>query len=825
MNKYQIEFLILTLFVFSQTALAEEYQFDEAILRGAKISSDLLNDDDPLALAVAGENLYDVYLNERFVSQMRVNIIKIGGKTKAGLHKKQLQQLNVKDKYLKGIDDETLVFTSDILKGSTVEYDSENLAIRFSIPQTYLEKLPRGFVPFASLDKGKPVAFVNYDANYYHVHSKQEQTGNSESSYLNLNGGFNLGLWRFRAQGAMDRSEDRTVWSRNRTYLQRALPVLKSELTVGETFTSGQLFSSISYQGVGLETDERMIPDSVREYAPVVHGNATTNAKVKIYQHNKIIYQSVVPPGPFDIEDLSTITNGGDLTVTVTESDGSVKSFTVPYSAIPGSVRPGYSKYAFYAGKIQEYDEKFSEATFQYGVNNYLTASIGARIASDYASFHLGNVYTSSLGALGLDLSLSSAKVNENRDNGYMWKVTYNKNFAETGTTFGIAAYEYSSSGYRELLDVAALKKNDDNIYYSDSYKQKNRFEINLSQSFDDYGMVYLSSSVQRYRDGRRPRDTQYQFGYSNTLFNRLAFNLNIAKQRTYYSNHNYNGYDSSYIGNKETMYQLNFSLPLGDKPHSPFLSTFLSKSNNNESSLQTTLSGSPEGVEDLTYNLGFARQGNENTVNGGIDTDYRYGALGFTASTSKNYYQFSGSTRGALALHSGGLTAGHYLGDTFGIVEAKGAAGAELDFGQKTVIDGNGYALIPSLQPYKYNSINIDTKNMSDNVELIDSQKTVAPYAGASVMMKFRTLSGYSALMNIDTPNGEALPIGTAIKDEKGIQVGMMGRMNQAYVRVSSLQGKLHIMDGNTTICTIDYGLAKPSKDNVIIHSDETCH
>ncbi|MEX5383493.1 fimbria/pilus outer membrane usher protein [Cronobacter muytjensii] len=816
----------MTLLLLANNALADDYQFDDSILRGAKISSDLLNPDDPLALAVPGENIYDVYLNDHYVTQMSINIIKRKSEgTGAGLYKSQLEQLNIKDEYLKGVSEKKLIFVPDILKGSKVEYDSEKLAMRFSIPQTYLKKLPKGFVPFAALDKGESVGFVNYDASYFHVHSKQGKTESSDSSYLNLNGGFNLGLWRFRSQGAMDKSKYRTVWSRNRTYLQRALPVFNSELTMGETFTSGQLFSSVSYQGIALETDERMIPDSVRDYAPVVHGTALTNAKVKVFQHNRLIYQSVVPPGPFDIEDLNPITNGGDLSVTVTESDGAVKSFTVPYSAIPGSMRPGYSKYAFFAGKLQDFDEKFSEATFQYGVNNFLTASIGARMASDYASLNFGNVYTSSLGALGLDLSFSSAKVNENKDNGYMWKVSYNKNFAQTGTNFGIAAYEYSSSGYRELSDVAALRDNESNLYYSNSFKQKNRFEVNLSQDLDSFGMVYLSGSVQRYRDDRRPRDTQYQFGYSNTLFNRLSFNFNIAKQRTYYSNYSNNEYDSSYIGNKETMYQLNFSLPLGDKPHSPFMSTFLSKSDNSESSLQTTLSGSPEGVEDLTYNLGFARQGNENTVNGGIDTDYRYGSLGFTASTSKNYYQFSGSTRGALALHSGGLTAGHYLSDTFGIVEAKGAAGAELDFGQKSVIDGNGFALIPSLQPYKYNSINIDTKNMSDNVELIDSQKTVAPYAGASVMMKFRTLSGYSALMNIDTLNGSSLPIGTAIKDEKGIQVGMMGRMNQAYVRVSSLQGKLHITDGNTTICTIDYELAKPSKDNVIIHSVETCH
>jgi outer membrane usher protein len=42
-----------------------------------------------------------------------------------------------------------------------------------------------------------------------------------------------------------------------------------------------------------------------------------------------------------------------------------------------------------------------------------------------------------------------------------------------------------------------------------------------------------------------------------------------------------------------------------------------------------------------------------------------------------------AGNVRGALAVHAGGITLGPYLGDTFALIEAKGAEGARLFNGQ----------------------------------------------------------------------------------------------------------------------------------------------
>ncbi|MCP6451602.1 fimbria/pilus outer membrane usher protein, partial [Klebsiella pneumoniae] len=72
-------------------------------------------------------------------------------------------------------------------------------------------------------------------------------------------------------------------------------------------------------------------------------------------QLGKVIYETHVPPGPFYIDDLYNTRYQGDLQVKVIEANGKVSRFTVPYSAVPDSVRLGNWHYAFALGKVRQY--------------------------------------------------------------------------------------------------------------------------------------------------------------------------------------------------------------------------------------------------------------------------------------------------------------------------------------------------------------------------------------------------------------------------------------------------------------------------------------
>nr|VUD29373.1 type 1 fimbriae anchoring protein FimD [Raoultella sp. NCTC 9187] len=51
------------------------------------------------------------------------------------------------------------------------------------------------------------------------------------------------------------------------------------------------------------------------------------------------------------LKDLYPTSSGGDLQVTIEESDGSKTQYTVPFASVPNLVRSGQIKYALGAGK------------------------------------------------------------------------------------------------------------------------------------------------------------------------------------------------------------------------------------------------------------------------------------------------------------------------------------------------------------------------------------------------------------------------------------------------------------------------------------------
>lgn len=122
-------------------------------------------------------------------------------------------------------------------------------------------------------------------------------------------------------------------------YLQRDITALTGQFVIGDSYTRGEAFDSLSLRGARIYNDDRMLPTGSTGYAPVIRGTANSNAKVSVVQSGNKIYETSVPPGPFEINDLSTTGYGNDLIVTVEESDGSKRTFTVPFSSVTQMLR------------------------------------------------------------------------------------------------------------------------------------------------------------------------------------------------------------------------------------------------------------------------------------------------------------------------------------------------------------------------------------------------------------------------------------------------------------------------------------------------------
>ncbi|WP_317474857.1 fimbria/pilus outer membrane usher protein, partial [Cronobacter sakazakii] len=139
----------------------------------------------------------------------------------------------------------------------------------------------------------------DYSGNFYSLfQNNRGEDGDSFQGNLGLLTGLNFAGWRLRKRINSDWSNDKSLRTQNLAgYAQTDITPLKSQMTLGDSNTSGDLFDSYNIRGAQLESDERMLPESLRNYTPIVRGVADTNARVKITQRGQTIYETVVPTG------------------------------------------------------------------------------------------------------------------------------------------------------------------------------------------------------------------------------------------------------------------------------------------------------------------------------------------------------------------------------------------------------------------------------------------------------------------------------------------------------------------------------------------------
>jgi outer membrane usher protein len=723
--------------------------------------------------------------------------------------------------------------------GASTSFDLPRLRLDISVPQAQMKQVPRGFVDSANLNAGQTMGYVNYDTNYY---TSSAYGARTNSAYAGINAGLNVGLWRLHQQSTYTYTsglgESRSNWNNIRTYAERPLVSLRSNLVVGQSFTGGNLLSAVGYTGVHIESDDRMLSDSMRGYAPVVNGVANTNARVVVSQNGQMIYQTTVAPGPFSIKDLNPTSYQGNLTVQVFEANGEVTTFAVPFSAVPNSLRPGLSHYSLTLGQVRQMADshaKFVDVTYERGVTNLLTANGGARVSPDYQSVLGGVVFGTNLGAFGLNTAWSRARDPQgNQLNGWRSSVNYSHTIQQTMTTFTLAGYRYSTKGYRDFIDAInsrAAWQNGIN-WTSGTYNQRDQFTVNANQNLNQFGSLSLSASTSSFY-GSRSRDTQFQLSYNNH-YRRISYNLSVIRQQTGIL---YGGNTPGLIGGAmppgspprlTNAVMFTVSIPLDFGARSASVSGSVAHSTDQGVSYQTSVSGVADTAQTLSY--GFAVSGqtqNESrSFSGNLQKNLSAVTVGANYSQGNNYWQAGANARGAAVVHGGGITLGRYLSDTFGVIEAKGAEGAAVRNAPGTFVDRFGFAIVPSLTPYRYNDVALDSKGINPNAELTGNQVRIAPYAGSSVLLKFTTLTGHAVLITATGADGEPLPFGATVLDSTGATIGVVGQGNQVYARVPDDRGTLTVKWGERKedLCVISYDLKTADAKNVMQRFEGKC-
>ncbi|MDH4607425.1 fimbrial biogenesis outer membrane usher protein [Pseudomonas sp. BN102] len=697
---------------------------------------------------------------------------------------------------------ETCYDLPTLIDQATLRYDSTRLRLLASVPQVAMARGMRGYVDPALWDSGVTAAFVNYQFN---TNRNRDDFGRQVSNNLGLRNGINLGAWRLRNESNYRTGTGRpSQFTSNRTYLQHDVTPLRGQFSVGEIYSDADLFDSVRYRGIKLASDEGMKADSERGYAPVIRGVAETNATVEIRQNDYILYSATVPPGPFEISDIYPTGSNGDLEVTIIEADGRRRVTKQAFSSLPTMVREGQVKYSVSAGEFNSNSDgletpKFVSGTVAYGVNSNLTGIAGAQVTQDFNAVSLGAGRNTSIGAFSVDMTHSSSRVKGLSAQGNSLRALYAKTFTGTDTSFTLAAYRYSTEGYRTLSDhVLELSEG----IQSQGSRSKIRTDLTVNQTLGGrkYGNLYINASDERYwnRGGSRSLSAGYSNGWRDVSY---SFSVTQTKD-----------IGSTNSSNNDTQVNLSVSFPLGSRPRAPraYLTTTSQKHSDNT---QLGVNGYLSEDSNTSYSLQGGNSSNSgNSASASLNSRTSIADITLGYSKGRDYTSENLNVSGSLVAHAGGINLGQPVGETFTLVEVPDISGVGISNYTGVSTGYNGYAVVPNAQPYRVNWITLDTRNLGGDIEIENATQQVVPRRGAVVLARYVGKKGRRVQFELFDANQQPIPFGASLEDADGKQLAISDPGGRALALVEEDEATLTIKWG-THECRSSYSLPPQDK------------
>ena len=825
---------------------ADQY-FDPAFLSDTKTKVADLSRFSAADAIQPGTYRVDVYLNGAFINTRDVvfeeNTYSTDGAPAlaACFSAQEIKDFNINPAAVPGLD--------SVLPGSCVQLQSlmaeaqsrlnlEQLRLDVSVPQATLTGKARGFVPVEEWDNGISALLVSY--NFTGAHSTASNSASSDNYFLNLNTGLNIGAWRLRNDSTVDKgngyySDAGVSWKTLNSYAQRALPGIKSSLILGQTSTSNTVFNNFNFEGARLLSDDNMLADSERGFAPVVRGVANSNAEVTIRQGGNVIYQTYVAAGPFTINDLYPSSSNGDLQVSVREADGRVNQYSVPYSSLPVLQREGRLKYDLVAGTLRGADYQSSPAILQgtlaWGLPHGLTLYGGVQNAEKYKAYSLGaGQNLGDLGALSLDVtSAHSILADDSQHTGYSIRMLYAKTLIGSGTNFKLAGYQYSTRGFYNLSDTASkmmerrpsvitqdgevYQKPEFYDYYNLNYPKRSSAQLNISQPLGSFGSVYVSGHRQTFWNTPQVTDL-LQAGYHTSL-----------KGINYSLSYSYN--KSAWVDSTDQVFALSVSLPLGDgawtgkrgpRNNSAYANYGQTLDNKGHALYSAGVTGTALEHNNLSYGAQQSYSDKDHVASSNVNAHYRGASgnanVGYSYNNSNSNSRLNYGFSGGIVAHEDGMTFSQPLGETNILVKAPLAKEVKLASGVGIKTDSRGYAVVPSASTYRQNRVALDINSLANNIELDNPVAYAVPTQGALVRSTFAVRVGVRALMNI-TYKGMPVPFGASVTQSANPGDNIVGNNGQVFLSGLALEGQLKVwwQDGPGGQCTVNYQLDEGSE------------
>lgn len=700
-----------------------------------------------------------------------------------------------------------------VLKGMQTVIDLPTLSLKITIPQLWMEYRDPYWTPPALWEEGINGAFLDYSAN---VSITEEKEGDKRT-YLSTNGtaGINLGVWRFRGDYSAiyqkkrggRQSQEIHDFDFSRLYGFTSLKKLASILTIGENYFYSDVFESWQYSGISLESDDRMLPPKLVGYAPEITGVADTNAIVIVRSQNRVLLETTVPPGPFRIQTLDSGVRG-ILDITIREENGEEKKFSISTASLPYLTRPGRLIYKLVMGKTR-YDghhltgKPVFSGEFSYGLSNAWSLYGGTQFNSDYQATAIGigrDLF--SFGALSLDITQSFARFTDKKIKGRSYRLNYAKSFDTLRTDITFAGYRFAARDYRTLTQFMDQRRTGYDIR-----SPKENYQIYINKYFDNFN-ISLNYQYSTYWQDK----PQTQYGlYASTnisipMLSQQNANISLSATRT--------ERDSGYQDDAINLY---LTIPLYKGHSISFSESYSRIGKSNQYSHRASYSGYSD-RDNYSLNVGYSHGeeiDSQSSISGYYSRDFSQANLSANASYVPQQYRSVGASinSGITATTQGIALHRSANGDTRLMIETPGVGDVPLDSG---VIKTNhfGLAVIPNVNSYRKSTVSINTSQLPENIETLESTTDITLTKGAIGYRSLSVMKGEKLFAIISLNDGKKPPFGASVRNADNRELGIVGEDGVTWLVGISSKEKLSVYWAGKKQCELSLpeDLASPT-------------
>lgn len=651
---------------------------------------------------------------------------------------------------------------------------------------------------FDPLLKGNELTYGGFALlSNYRIYGMQMKGKTSDQHFYQgqFETGMNLSNWILRNNSSFSAGDNYSQYQFNETTLSRSIVPWKAQLQLGQISSRGSMFGGTPVNGVQIYSDSEL--QNTNKLIVPITGVAQTPATVEVMQNGRLLYRTLVPAGPFELDRINGVMNGQPLQVSVVQENGQRHNFSVVTSR--ERVRDVMSE-PNYQFSIGQYRKQSGDSNTETPMVANLEGGVRYNNTDYTAGLQLSDIYQSIGGQTGhqwdensslypLSVTLGGQYSRNKDQQGQQWDTSASTSFG--AFSFGISSL-FRTKEY-PTLEESVQKEKDDKEYKDDEYSPS-WWEDSQTQSNSSASVSWGNSFLGRF---------SYALGYTHYYGNRsdsILHTLNYGKKINRVS------LTASYQGgnDRENRFFINASIPLGRESS---LSAQMVRYKD-DNTLTTTFNDHPGNL--WGYSIGASKSSDSKYINGSINATTGYSQLNVSGSRGdEGNSSVMVTASGALA-YSDGLfaTSPVALGDTFGLIRVSDQSGVQVNTmgGGTTVTNHFGITAIPTLPINRKTTVQLDTKGLPLNVRLDTTSFDVAVARGTIITRDVSAKVMTQLLLDIKLTDGSAAPAGSSVIDEKGQLVAVV--MGDGNVMLSNEQIglPLRLRMTNNGDCTIKY-------------------